>query len=95
LCRMSLRSPWGKTLQAYETVSVNLVDFENFRWVASVQGLPLVGRGRYIFQIELQKDGEKRWRKVAQIPLKVVFMSKPSSPQPPTQVKAARKKSSQ
>jgi len=70
--RTRFLSPSGKTLGEFES-KVDLTEHERSRAKLILQGLPLREEGLYTFRVDMKKTEEGRWRKVAEIPLKVDF----------------------
>lgn len=71
--RFSFWSPAGKKLLTSSTIPIDLSAWDRFRSIRTVEGIHLVGSGRYWIQVELQNEKETRWHKVARIPLQVVY----------------------
>lgn len=72
--QLRFMSPSGKTLCQFDT-KVDLTEFERSRTKVIFQGLPLYEEGIYTFRVDHKKTKDGRWRKVAEIPLKVNFIS--------------------
>ena len=51
------------------------------RWYINVQTMQLRGPGRYQFIFKVKQSGQKRWKKVATIPLDVVYNEDESHPE--------------
>ena len=78
--RIIFISPSGKKVKLSEERDIVLSKYERLRARQFVQGLPVREPGRHVFQVELQNEGENRWRKVASVPLKIAFVSPEAKP---------------
>ncbi|MCK5054012.1 MAG: hypothetical protein KAR65_07020 [Anaerolineales bacterium] len=74
--RIKFVSPTGNILGAFEAV-IDLSTHERLRAKLTFQGLKLIDSGNYKFLVEQKSEGATRWKKVAEIPLRVMF-SEPS-----------------
>lgn len=70
--RILYKGPSGKTLGSVETM-IDLSNAERFRNRVKFSTLPVKTSGRHTFLIEYQEEGENKWKKVASIPLTIVF----------------------
>jgi len=70
--RITLVDPGGNTTPVAE-MPIDLTAVERARHRIYCQGLRVTAPGRYIFRVELLEDGQREWRSVASVPLRVVF----------------------
>lgn len=73
--RLTLYSPSRKKKLLEKEYDIDLIESERLRTRWYLQGLPIAEPGRHTFQLQLRIKGEDKWRKVASIPLKIVFIS--------------------
>ena len=69
---LTYRSPSDEILGTFER-PINLLKHERLRDRMRFEGLPAGEPGRYYFDVELRDEGEQEWRRVAAIPLMIVF----------------------
>lgn len=72
LSRLRFISPSGETLGEFKT-TVDLTEYERSRTKITFRGLPLDEEGIYQFRVDHKRSEAGRWRKVAEVPLKVEF----------------------
>jgi hypothetical protein len=79
--RITFTSPSEKKVKLGEERDIDLSKYERLRARQIIQGLPVREPGRHVIRVELQNEGENRWRKVASIPLKIRFVSPETKPE--------------
>ena len=72
------RNPLGENSNPVE-LEIDLSHANIFRSRVRSQGIEIKTSGRYIFLVEIQDEGEERWRAVAEIPVLVKFQ-RPDTP---------------
>jgi len=70
--RLSFLTPLGEELGSFEA-DINLSTSRRQRNRMRFQHLPAREAGRHVFQVELRNEGENEWRKVAAIPIELIF----------------------
>jgi len=76
--RLSLIAPNGDSIGSMVR-EVNLTStYQRFRSRFIIEGIILRGQGRYLFRVELRREGQADWSQVANIPLDVFFSAPPA-----------------
>jgi hypothetical protein len=70
--RMTLHTSSGPRQDRPE-LDVNLMEHSRARTIWKVGSLPVPGPGRYTFRIDFKPENGTRWKRVAAVPLEVVF----------------------
>ena len=68
--RIIFLSPTGAMLGTFD-LAIDLTTAERCRTKLELPGLPVSTSGRYLFDVELRREGE--WDRVARIPLQVIL----------------------
>jgi hypothetical protein len=71
--RTVLLSPAGIQLGSHEFDLDMSGNYRRYRARLHFNGLPANQAGRYVFRVDLLKEGENEWRTVATIPVEVIF----------------------
>jgi hypothetical protein len=81
--RVDLVAPDGSRQASFE-FEIDLSKFERLRTQGKMNGVPVVGAGRYSFIVSLQQEHQDPWIEVARVPLQMVLGANPAeSPAPP------------
>lgn len=72
MARATLITPLGLRKNRPE-FAINLTEYLRARTIWKLESLPVPGSGRYIFRIDFKPEGGKRWKRVAAVPVEVIF----------------------
>lgn len=71
--RLTFLSPSGKTKAGPFPIDIDLSEYRRYRTRARFRSLPVGEPGCHTFRIDYKAEDGKRWRRVAAIPLEVIF----------------------
>jgi hypothetical protein len=78
--RLLIVSPAGEPLNMDDDqlqYDVDLTQYQRFRMIATIPGLPFVGNGLYRFIVQIYDESSEQWEDVASLPLEVVMKITP------------------
>ena len=71
--KIELYDPKSKKINEFSAPFVYPENKKRMRTLMKIKGLPVTSMGIYIFRIKLKEEGQKQYRKVAEIPLDITL----------------------